>query len=157
MPLQRLSCHDLVSFQLLAQQALAAARRSIYWLTPDLEADRWDEAALAQVWLNQIRHSTRLDSRILITSRLRIGAQRHALTALAQRLPSRLPIRQMHPEDANDWRLLLIDRDHRLQAGSNFNGFLAYHDVPLAQQQAEQADYWWQRSREVPELRQLTL
>ena len=153
----RYACQSLTDFHQAAQALFTEARLLCYILTPDLEPDRWNNADLASQLVQQLNRQSRLMTRILVTSSSRIAPQHHALVALAQRLPSRVQLRQVADDTLPHWRMVLVDYRHRLQLDERLQGYLNWNDIPYAKQYSEEADRSWERARPVAELRQLIL
>lgn len=157
---ERTSCPDLLTLQHAARQLVGMARREILLLTPDLEPERLNDPVLAQALLDFLRESPRHQVMILISSDARWVPAPHALAQLHQRLPSRLPIRQVRETEGTGEQVMWVDGRHRLSAQKNergWSGWLYPNDVMRGSEARTQFLQRWQRAVEVPDLRRLSI
>jgi hypothetical protein len=158
--LPRQACIGLDALHLAALGLIQNAERDLYLMTPDLEPQRLNRADLALAISVFARSSPRTRVRILITSTDRLSNNAHALISLYRRMPSRIEIRQVRPDDAKEERQMIIDGRHRLlidQSDRQWSGWFCPHEVPQAAQQTEYFEYLWDHAQPIRELRQLSI
>jgi hypothetical protein len=139
---------------------LAQSKRTLYIVTPDFEPDRYNNAVFTDALSAFIRSSRFTDTRILLGNpaiALRWG---HYVVKLAQRLTSTLLIRQIHEEDFDpDAAWIVADNIGLLRrdGSAGLKGMLAAKAIPHAQRANDKFIALWERSRDIPDFRNLSL
>lgn len=139
---------------------LGQARREVYLLTPDFEAERFNTTDFADQLSAFARRSRYSDTRILVgdpTIAIRWG---HKVVALARRIPSRLRIRQLDEDDFDPQEAWLVADDIALLRRDGMDGYLgslAARSIPHAQRASRRFTELWERSREIQDFRLLDI
>lgn len=155
---------DLEQFTRATVTLLGQAQRELYIVTPDLEPERYNEAAFVDALSAFARRSRYADARILVGDPSIAVRWGHKVVSLARRLPTRLRIRQLHEDDFSvveakmeAWIVAddigLLRRDGR----DGFQGMLAAKAIPHAQRASERFAELWERSQEVADFRNLDI
>lgn len=134
------------------------ARRQLCIVSPDFEPERYNTADFASALTKLARRSRWSEIRILIADPAVAVRWGHKVVTLSQRLTSTIRIRQLDEQDiaANEaWMLAddicLLRRDDP----GVFSGSLVARAIPHGPRAAEKFAEWWERSREIPDFRQL--
>lgn len=136
------------------------ARRELCIVSPDFEPERLNTVAFASALSGFARRSRYAEARILIgdpTVAVRWG---HKVVALARRMPSRLRIRQLDEDDVDTREAWMVADDIALlrrEGSDGFNGSLSARAIPHAQRATLRFTEWWERSREIPDFRNLDI
>ena len=137
---------------------LRQVRRELFIVTPDFEPERYNQADFSEALSAFVRRQRQADARILLgdpTIAVRWG---HKIVALARRLPTRLRIRQLHEEDFDPEEAWMVADDIgllRRDGSEGFKGMLASKAIPQAQRATLRFNELWERSRDIPDFRQL--
>lgn len=146
------------AFNAAQLKLLAQTRRELFILTPDFEAERYNDIAFADALSAFVRRSRYADARILVGDpRIALRWGHHVVT-LAKRLTSNLRIRQVHEDDFDPeeaWivadRIGLLRRD----GSEGMQGSLSAKSIPYARRASERFAELWERSEEIQDFRNL--
>lgn len=157
-PLLRLE--GLTEFSEAADRLVRQARRKLYIVTPDLEPERFNTGEFADAISAFARKNRHAEARILIAEPAIAIRWGHRLVRLSQRLPSSLMIRQFNQEDLPLKEIWMLADGLSVLRRDSFEllkGSLSARSVPHAQRMVEWFEERWERSRQVPEFRQLDI
>ncbi len=137
---------------------LRQTRRQLHMLTPDFEAERFNNADFRDALSAMARRSRYSEVRILLGDP-RVAVQwGHQVVALAQRLPDQIKIRQLHDEDYQPEQAWMVADDIGLLRRDGLDGFiglLSAKAIPEAQDKNRRFQEYWERAREIQDFRQL--
>jgi hypothetical protein len=147
-------------FDELAVALCNSAGRSICILSPRLDHEAFDNAALVDALSALARRSRQTQVRILISDPRPLVGRGHRLLQLARRLPSTVLIRKLaeHP-DWNGETIVTRDSSGVLYkpAGSDHEGFYEPDSRASTRRHLELFEELWRHSVEDSELRTLSL
>lgn len=135
-------------------------RRLIRIYSQELDPDLFDDPEYAELVSQFARRNAYTHVRILIHSSARMVQSGHRLLTLMHRLPSKIQIRLVPEEQLDEERtFLLVDESGILYLPKfhEYLGFADYDNRPLVKQFVGEFDSFWNRSREDPNLRRLSL
>ncbi len=155
---------SLEDFARAEQMLIQQTRRELFILTPDFEAERYNDREFADALSAFARRSRNSDVRILLGDPAIAIRWGHQIVRLSQRLPSKLRIRQLNQEDFDTsaeqqqaWIVAdsigLLRRDGR----EGYKGMLSAKAIPHAQRARDRFMEMWERSREIADFRNLDL
>ena len=147
-------------FDELAVRLCASASRYICILSPALDHEVFDSAALVEAISALARGSRQTQVRILISDPRKLVGTGHRLLFLARRLSSTVHIQRLaeHP-DWNGETIVIRDRDGVLYkpGGSNHEAFYEPNSRASTQKHLELFEELWRHSAQDSELRSLSL
>jgi len=137
-----------------------SARRHICILSPQLDHEVFDNAALCDAISALARRSAQSEIRILVSDCRPLFQRGHRVLSLARRIPSLVHIQTLanHPE-MNGETMVIRDRDGLLfkPGDSEHQGFYEPDSRAVTKEYLENFDELWQRSVPDAELRRLGL
>lgn len=141
---------------------LGLARREVLIIMPYMH-ELFDDKRISQGLLDFIRHSPKRDVLMLLNSLADQQASTHQLVKLAQRISSRVQLKQVNsllepPVMESDY-LVVIDRMHILRI-DDIDTYSAWFDVNFAsraQKYAASLLQQWPKAKEIAEFRQFKL
>lgn len=147
-------------FNRATARLLAQAKRELCIVTPDFEPERFNNVVFADALSAFARRSRYAEARILLgdpSIAIRWG---HKVVALARRIPTKLQIRQLDDEDITPPEAFIVADDIgllRRDSQDGYAGSLAARSIPYAQRASQRFTELWERSREIPDFRMLSL
>lgn len=153
-----LKLEGIEAFSAAQLTLMAQTKRELYILTPDFEAERYNETGFADALSAFVRRSRYSDARILVgdpSIALRWG---HHVVILAKRLTSNLRIRQLHEDDYDPQQAWMVADGIgllRRDGSTGMQGMLAAKSVPHAKRASERFAMLWERSQDIPDFRNL--
>jgi hypothetical protein len=133
-------------------------RRELFIVTPDFEPERYNQADFSEALSAFVRRQRQADARILLGDPAIAVRWGHRIVALAQRLTTRLRIRQLNEEDIDPEEAWMVADDIgllRRDGSEGFKGMLAAKAIPQAQRATLRFNELWERSRDIPDFRRL--
>jgi hypothetical protein len=137
---------------------LTQAVRQVHIVTPNLEAERFNNTAFADALSHFARRSQYTETRILVGDPAIAIRWGHHVVNLGRRLSSLIHIRRLHEDDydpAEAWIVVddigLIRRDTM----DGYLGMLSAKAIPQAQQKNRRFAELWERGHEVAEFREM--
>mgnify|MGYP002075675207 CR=1 FL=1 len=155
--------HVLEGAAALASWSLALIPRGLRRLrilSTALAPEIYDSDALRDALLAFATSHPQAQAQLLVREPAALAQGKHRLVALAQRLPSLIRLRELPPGSATpDDELLVTDHGGLLRwsHGRPPRGYGIHHAPREARQLAEAFDELWGQSREIAELRTLSL
>lgn len=141
---------------------LSIARREVLVMLPSMHL-LFDDARIAQALLDFIRYSAKRDVLILLNTLADQQATTHQLIKLAQRIPSRIALKQASsllepPVMVSDY-LVVVDRTHilRIDDIDKYTGWFDLNQASRAQKYTASLLQQWPKAQEIAEFRQFTL
>lgn len=146
------------AFNAAQLKLVAQARRELYILTPDFEAERYNDSAFSDALSAFVRRSRYADARILVGDpRIALRWGHHVVT-LAKRLTSNLRIRQVHADDFDPEEAWIVADGIgllRRDSSESMQGSLSAKSIPYARRASERFSELWERSEEIQDFRSL--
>ncbi|RYY79474.1 MAG: hypothetical protein EOO69_06865 [Moraxellaceae bacterium] len=162
LPDQRIAISGKDVLQNTIIKLLTLARREVLLILPSMHT-LFDEAQIGQRLLDFIKYSPKREVLILLNNLADQQATSHQLVKLAQRISSRIQLRQASslletPVMETDY-LLVIDRTHilRIDDIDKYSGWFDVNFASRAQQYAASLVQQWPKAKEIKEFRQFTL
>lgn len=141
---------------------LQLARREIMMILPALP-DFLNEQAINQQLLDFVRDSAKRDVLLLLNTLEDQPTNNHLTVKLAQRLPSRIQLRQTMamveaPTRPTDY-IIIVDRRHMIRIDNieQYRGWFDINSAARAEQYAASLLQQWPRAKEISEFRQFHL
>lgn len=134
--------------------------RELHIVTPDFEAERFNNAAFADALSQFARRSKHTQTRFLVGDPAIAIRWGHHVVSLARRLTSLIQIRQLHEDDYDPAEAWMVADDIGLIRRDTMDGYLGLLSakaIPQAQQKNRRFVELWERGHEVPEFRQMFL
>lgn len=162
---QRMAAKEVSGKEVLQQamlKLLGLARREVLLVVPAMH-ELLDNEQIGQSLLDFVRFSAKREVLILLNSLADQQATSHQLVRLAQRIPSRIPLKQtsnlLEPPVLPSDYLLVVDRTHilRIDAIDQYAGWLDLNFASRAQKYAASLLQQWPRAREITAFRQFIL
>lgn len=141
---------------------LTLARREVLIVLPGLAA-LFDDEQISEHLIGFVRESRKREAWILLNSLSDQAASNHQLVRLAQRLPSRIPFRQvqtlLEPPVSNSDYLLIVDRQHilRIDHIERLSGWLDLANPVRAEQYTESLLKQWPKAKEIAEFKRFIM
>lgn len=157
-PLLRLA--GLSEFAEAADKLVRQARRKLYIVSHDFEAERFNTAEFSDAVSAFVRKNRHAQARILIADPAIAIRWGHRIVRLSQRLPSSVQIHQFNQEDLPLNEIWMMSDGLSVLRRDSFEvlkGSLSARSVPHAQRMVEWFDERWERSRQVAEFRLLDI
>lgn len=162
LPDQRIAISGKDVLQNSIIKLLTLARREVLFILPSMHT-LFDHEHIGQRLLDFIRYSPQREVLILLNNLADQQATSHQLVKLAQRISSRIQLRQTTglletPVMETDY-LLIIDRTHilRIDDIDKYSGWFDVNFASRAQQYAASLVQQWPKAKEIKEFRQFTL
>ncbi len=144
----------------LSLALIQQAQRSACLFSRDLDKGFYDREAMVDALSRLARRNRFTEVQILITDPKPLIGQSHALLTLAERLPSKVILRVMHPDYPNPNSSFMLVDDTGLmfrKDSSVYQGFVCFNDPGRCKQFDHDFRAIWQRATQSPELRRLSL
>lgn len=146
------------AFSAAQLKLIAQTRRELYILTPDFEAERYNDIIFVDALSAFVRRSRYANARILVGDpRIALRWGHHVVT-LAKRLTSNLRVRQIHEDDYDPQEAWMVaDGIGLLRRDGNegMQGSLSAKSIPYARRASERFSELWERSEEIQDFRNL--
>lgn len=162
LPDQRIAISGKDVLQNAMVKLLTLARREVLFILPSMHT-LFDDEQIGQRLLDFIKYSPKREVMILLNNLADQQATSHQLVKLAQRISSRIQLRQASslletPVIETDY-LLIIDRTHilRIDDIDKYSGWFDVNFASRAQQYAASLVQQWPKAQEIKEFRQFTL
>lgn len=161
-PEQRVALSGKQVIQQAMVRLLVLARREVLLVLPTMH-ELFDDEQMSQGLLDFVRDSPKREVLILINSLADQQASTHQLIKLAQRISSRIQLRQatslLEPPVMGSDYLVVVDRMHvlRIDDIDKYTGWFDLNYASRAQQYAVSLLQQWPKAREVAEFRQFIL
>lgn len=137
---------------------LAQCKHTLFITTLDFEAERFNNDGFADALSAFARSSRFTDTRILVGDPAIAVRWGHRVVKLAQRLSSKILIRQLHEEDQEKASAVIV-ADHigllRRDTTANLTGMIASKSIPHAQRAHDKFIEQWERAHEISDFRNL--
>jgi hypothetical protein len=144
--------HVLTSFdevRAATETVAASGQRLISIMTPDLEPEIYDQAALLEIIKRFVLGHSFAKVRVLMRDQARLSSGANRFIAMAHRLTSYLEIRIRAPQYRELTAAYCIADDraivYRLRAG-RAEGIAGFNNPPIARQYLQEFDAVWQAS-----------
>lgn len=139
---------------------LSQTVRQLHIVTPDFEAERFNNTRFADTLSQFARRSQHTETRILVGDPAIAIRWGHQVVNLARRLTSLIQIRQLHEDDYDPVESWMVADDIGLIRRDTMDGYLGLLSakaIPQAQQRNRRFAELWERGHEVLEFRQMFL
>lgn len=161
-PDQRVAIAGKDVLQQAIVKLLGLARREVLIVLPSMH-ELFDDARIGQGLLDFIKPSPRREVLMLLNSLADQQATTHQLIKLAQRISSRIQLKQasslLEPPVMESDYLVVIDRTHilRIDDIDKYSGWFDVNFASRAQKYAGSLLQQWPKAREITEFRQFSL
>ena len=138
----------------------SSATRSLNVISRSLDHLIFDRLDIIEELSKLVRRSRSTNIKVLVYDNTHIVKNGHRLVALANRIPSKIAIRQLS-DDFKDYNQSMVIADHlgflHNQQSDRYEGIVSFNDPQRCAELSKTFSEFWDRSLEDKELRQIKI